>query len=86
MIPPAILQRLVTAYETGRLVPFLGAGMSVPYCASWRKMIESLEADAGLSLDPAGDGPKADELIRRANRAVRTLRNQIGGDFPETLR
>ena len=69
-----MLPRLVTAYDRGILVPFLGAGMSVNLCPDWQALIEALEqgrtgAELGVRL-PSND-PAA--LIRRANEAIRLL-------------
>src|SRR5262249_44188633 len=41
-----VLPRLVGDYESGRLVPFIGSGMSVGACTSWQTMIERLEQSA----------------------------------------
>ena len=38
-----MLPRLVTAYDRGILVPFLGAGMSVDLCPDWQKLIQAIE-------------------------------------------
>src|SRR5262245_34618088 len=82
-----LLPRLVTAYETGRLVPFIGVGMSRPLCADWPSLIRGLEGD----LLPDGErkidyDTKPEELIRRANRAIERLRRGQKGEFDESLR
>jgi SIR2-like domain len=84
-----ILPRLVAAYESGRLVPFIGSGMSIPAAASWKGLVENLEreADVHIQIKPTSDSnpkrtqnckpdPRPEELIRRANAAVRSLRAQ----------
>ncbi len=51
---------LVSAYERGRLVPFLGAGMSYPACTLWNGFLSHLDkvaaqlekAQAGVSHQP----------------------------------
>ena len=70
-----VLPRLVVAYESGRLVPFTGVGMSRPLCADWPGLVSSLEQQAGLKNLPAitkSTGPA--ELVQRANAAVQHLR------------
>ena len=82
----ALLPRLVTAYATGKLVPFIGAGMSAGACATWPRMISALEQHAGLAaLEPIGDTTPPDELIRRANRATATLRSRDPAEFASAL-
>jgi SIR2-like protein len=81
--------RLVSAYEAGRLVPFIGVGMSRPNCAGWPGLIGGLEREAGVSsmgLDPPTDKTPAPELIQRANRAVRRLRASEERAFADALR
>ena len=39
-----VLPRIVALYESGRLVPFIGAGMSMPNCRGWEALIVRLEA------------------------------------------
>ena len=41
-----ILPLLVSSYQRGRLVPFLGAGMSTPNLTLWEKFVENLEKAA----------------------------------------
>lgn len=71
---PEILPRLAVAYETGRLVPFIGVGLSRPHCADWQGLIRGLEASVPIADDPITGDTRPEELIRRANRAVRKLR------------
>jgi hypothetical protein len=69
----AALPRLVTAYEQGRLVPFVGAGLSTPACHLWPKFVHALESQVEATDRWAGD-ETPDGLIMRANRAIRQLR------------
>ena len=74
-----MLPRLVTAYDQGMLVPFLGAGMSRNLCPGWSEFIAALEAKSATpgvlrqnTLSAQTDDSPA-VLIRRANSAVRQL-------------
>lgn len=69
-----MLPRLVTAYDRGILVPFLGAGRSVDLCPDWQTLIEALE-QGRTGTDLGGRSPSNDPaaLIRRANEAIRLL-------------
>ena len=87
--PPfeTILPRLVATYEIGRLVPFIGSGMSRQTCTDWATFIRQLE-DAGGCAEAAAiesDTPR-DVLIRRANKAVRTLKRGEAGAFAKAVR
>lgn len=64
------LPRLITAYDRGLLVPFLGAGMSRERCPDWTGLVTRLEREAQVETTP--ESQKAD-LVRRANRAVQRL-------------
>ena len=81
---------LVSAYERGRLVPFLGAGMSAPACAQWGELVANLERLAGVepqAPDDAAAAPPAGNLTARADHAAAVLRNQGSTDeFWEKLR
>jgi hypothetical protein len=69
------------------LVPFIGVGMSRPHCADWPGLIRGLEHTAGISNVPALDAnTKTEDLIQRANRAVRKLRSGAAGEFEDALR
>jgi hypothetical protein len=63
----------VSSYHRGLLVPFMGAGMSRPKCASWPELVNNLERLADINATTGVDNSPAD-LTRRANRAVRVLR------------
>jgi SIR2-like domain len=84
----ACRSRLQFAYDAGRLVPFLGSGMSFPACRLWKGLIEQLEVAAGFSSSsPTTDHPSPGELTRRANRAVQQLRiSQSADKFADSLR
>lgn len=82
-----LLPRLVATYEAGRLVPFIGSGMSRLACADWATFIRQLEAAAGLAGATPVDGQTPrEELIRRANVAVRMLRGGEPGAFEKAVR
>jgi hypothetical protein len=80
--------RLQFAYDSGRLVPFLGSGMSFPACRLWKGFVEQMETIASLSASkPAADRPTPAELTRRANRAVQQLRvSHTEDEFADCLR
>jgi SIR2-like domain len=72
---------LASIYQRGRLVPFVGAGMSYPSLPLWDKFLFNLEQDAeaarkehGWPSETAGNGPP--EV--RAQRAETILRNLRG--------
>ncbi len=69
-----VLPRLVAAYERGRLVPFIGSGMSMPIARSWKGLITGLEEAAGIALSTKDEDNKPEGLVRRANKATRKLR------------
>ena len=82
-----VLPRLVATYEAGRLVPFIGSGMSLPACTNWWTFINGLEAAVSAEKRNAlkADTPR-DELIRRANSAVRSLKASKPGTFEQAVR
>src|SRR3954469_15529071 len=59
------------AYVAGRLVPFLGSGVSLPVCRSWPGMVVELERLAQITWAP-DDPPRVDDLAL-ANRAAQAL-------------
>ena len=63
------LTSLCTAYNLGRLVPFIGSGMSMPTCVSWKKFIEKLEGQCGIKPPESDDR----DLIQRAHIARQKL-------------
>lgn len=82
-----LLPRLVGAYESGRLVPFIGSGMSAGACTSWPEFIARLERRAFPDRRPTSvaRGDSA-HLVERANRAVRRLRSRRRGEFETAMR
>lgn len=82
-----LLPRLVATYETGRLVPFIGSGMSRRACTDWPTFVEALETATGHSKTPRLHSRTArDVLIRRANDAVRILKGGEPGAFARAVR
>jgi hypothetical protein len=82
-----LLPRLVATCEVGRLVPFIGSGMSRRTCTDWPTFVAALEAAAGQSEPGKLDSTTArDLLIRRANSAVRTLKRREEGAFAQAIR
>ena len=82
-----VLPRLVATYETGRLVPFIGSGMSRPTCTDWPTFIAALESAADQSEpSPIDSQTPREALIRRANSAVRTLKRREQGAFAQAIR
>lgn len=82
-----VLPRLVASYEAGRLVPFIGSGMSQPACTDWVTFIRSLESKSEkLNVPPIDSKTQRDELIRRANSAVNTLKRGERGAFAKAVR
>src|SRR5215475_11861697 len=83
-----ILPLLVSTYQKGRLVPFLGAGMSYPRLHLWPGFVENLEEQArrisGIqangAVGPGGTAARADQLTGRAQRAATILRNGWNGE------
>jgi len=67
-IEPKFLDELTMAYHRGRLVPFIGAGMSIDVCPGWDDFVAALERDADLPGRPQMDPTS------RAARAVRRMR------------
>jgi hypothetical protein len=81
-----VLPRLLAAYEAGRLVPFIGVGLSRPHCADWTGLIKGLEGAAGITgLPELCATTKSEDLIQRANRAVRKLRSGAPQEFEDAL-
>ena len=82
-----LLPRLVATYEAGRLVPFIGSGMSIPICTDWPRFIGALERTTTQSgADPLDSNTPRDVLIRRANSAVRTLKRRERGAFATAVK
>lgn len=82
-----LLPRLVAQVEAGRLVPFIGSGMSRPACTDWQDFVRALEQRAGLADEPAlAAQTSREDLVRRANRAVRTLKGGRPDAFADSVR
>src|SRR5262245_55472104 len=81
-----VLPRLVGDYESGRLVPFIGSGMSDGACTNWQTMIERLERSAFGRTHGSSGRPDPKELIERANSAVRALKSQRPGVLERAMR
>ncbi len=80
--PERFLPALAARYAEGKLVPFIGAGMSVPACTGWAPFIASLCRAVGIE-PPDGDGDERDR-IRIAGRATaifRTLDHEERGEL-----
>src|SRR5947209_8211788 len=74
-----LLPMLVCTYQRGRLVPFIGAGMSAYRVALWDDFVCKLESFAELRpLDTIPDCLNASQLSNdaRAQRAYTLLQNQ----------
>ena len=76
-----LVHQMAESYARQRLVPFLGAGMSVPRCVTWEAFVGALEKRAGI----ARDASQAD-LAERANRALASLRRREVADLRDALR
>ena len=78
-----LLPLLASSYEAGRLVPFIGAGMSRPKLASWERFVSNLEQiliDEGLVTRPETAVPSqcpssSAHLAIKAQRIAATIRN-----------
>src|SRR6187549_2845185 len=81
-----LLPQLAHSYSRGLLVPFLGAGMSAGACPLWKEFVFFLEkrAEINLSGDQQDEIPSG-ELIQRAARAVRRLKNRAPWDFAKII-
>lgn len=76
-----LVHQMAESYARQRLVPFLGAGMSVPRCVTWEAFVGALEKRAGIVRDPS----RAD-LTERANSALASLRRREVADLRDALR
>jgi hypothetical protein len=70
------LPGLQAARESGRLVPFVGAGLSRPHCRAWPQFIDALYhgfgVGVGVASGPGGADPES--LYRVADRVAAWLR------------
>ena len=76
-----LLPQLAHSYSRGLLVPFLGAGMSAGACPLWKEFVFHLENRAEIDSSDQQDEISSAELIQRAARAVRRLKNRAPGEF-----
>jgi hypothetical protein len=81
-----VLPRLVATYESGRLVPFIGSGMSAQVCKAWPAFIEGLEKASDIPGPPLDADTPREVLVRRANLAVRKLKRAAPGKFAAAVR
>jgi len=77
-----LLPLLASIYQRGRLVPFVGAGMSFPSLPLLDKFLVNLEQDAeaarkehGWPSETAGNGPP-EVRAQRAETIIRNLRGE----------
>ena len=69
-----MLPLLASSYMAGRLVPFIGAGMSRRKLAGWDRFVENLEQVAFQSPELSG------HIEVRAQRAIAALRNSYNDE------
>ena len=72
------------AYDRGRLVPFLGSGMSIPTCTNWTEFVQRLEYRAGIRQHADQQG--ATRLMERAATAMHALRLRDGASLTNAIR
>ena len=69
-----VLPGLIAARRGGRLVPFVGAGISRPHCRSWPQFIEELYRGFGETTAAVHPGNDSEGLYRAADRVAAWLR------------
>jgi hypothetical protein len=74
------IQSLCSTYDRGWLVPFIGAGMSMPACPDWPTFVGLLEQQAGFDL-PAHDRR---DPVERALFALQVIRHD-GRDLVDAI-
>jgi hypothetical protein len=80
-----LLPLLVSTYQRGHLVPFLGAGMSARKLTLWDEFLAKLEDQAGLDASECKSLKLT--LDARAQRASTLIRNRYGRDhFLDSVR
>ncbi len=85
----AVLPRLVTLFDQGRLVPFVGLGLSLPTCSTWPESINLLgkaATEMGLGEFPDMTRVARDDLPRWVHRIVSLLKRAPGNHFPDVMR
>jgi hypothetical protein len=73
--------QLVAAYDRGLLVPFIGAGMSVPVYPLWGEFVTRLEQQAHIV-----SAAESRDLVQRAARAAHRLRHATGHHLANAVR
>lgn len=68
------LPSLQAARRAGRLVPFVGAGLSRPHCRGWPQFIEALYSGFGEAPAPSLIATDPENLYRAADRVAAWLR------------
>src|SRR4051794_6166793 len=68
------LPGLRAARRAGRLVPFVGAGISRPHCRSWPDFVDALYEGFGETPAIRSDGANPESLYRAADRVAAWLR------------
>src|SRR5580704_12802302 len=70
-----ILPLLVSTYRQGRLVPFIGAGMSAGRLTLWPEFVDKLETEADIRHNKSRK-----RFNERAQAACTKIRNSLGPD------
>lgn len=84
------IPRLRMAYVSSELVPFIGAGMSIPTCSNWAEFVTRLQSecrDRGAptrQFSPNLDSPMS--VIQAADQAVKYLERHGSKVFNEACR
>lgn len=68
------LPALRAARDAGRLVPFVGAGISRPYCRGWPDFIDGLYKEFQDDRVPRAGNLNTEQLLREADRVAVWLR------------
>src|SRR5262249_16292120 len=78
------IDNLLAPYDQGRLVPFIGSGMSMPSCVSWKVFVERLETEA-RQLGAEIEDVDQVGLIPRAHQAVGKIRIHSEEEFAKIV-
>ena len=73
-----VLPLLVTTYKRGHLVPFLGAGMSMPMLTLWEPFVERLEQYAKEHILASGHTTSEENLDASVQRTCARINNSLG--------
>ncbi len=68
------IPHLAALHRGGKLVPFIGSGMSRPVCTDWTSFISQLCMATHVSEEALSPTTPTEELLRRADDAIRVLR------------